>query len=303
MKVGLLTSWDTQCGIAEYARHLSAALARGGADVTILGSRNYDEREVGIESIGLPVYPCFDVALWNRHGYSAFDAEKILTLDLDVIHCQFENVLYNRVRLQELLDQFEGVSAITYHDNCVPPDMPGPWDLEFCHRAGIGPKGHVIPFGIENVAPLVRTFGLGRTREDVIRPICEAQGWRFESAATSEAALGGQRWLTQQELHEWLREADAIVLWYGDEPMAGSSQAARTALATRRPVIVNDVTWFRDLPTQTGVFRKVADSPAALEHALMDVLGSPYITECSWTRVAEFHLRDYERALQQCLAA
>lgn len=299
MTIGMLTSWRTQCGIAQYSAHLARALERAHHATLVLGSRNYDERALPKEEVPEPIgeLACFDVELWNRYGNRALDVETILALNLDVLHVQYEAVLYNRERLQELLDGFHGVKAITYHDNCIPPDMPGPWDLEFRHRHDTGPKGHVIPFGIEDHLPLVRTFGLGRTQEEIILPICERHGWRFESVATSEAAFGGQPWLSQIELHRWLREADAIVLWYPDAPMAGSSQAARTALATRRPVFVNDVTWFADLPDGVKGLHKLPDSPTALEYEMVQVLESAYISDCSWDMVAELHLRDYRRAL------
>jgi hypothetical protein len=297
VKIGLLTSWRTQCGIAQYSAHLARALERNGHATLVLGSRNYDERalpkEEWAESIG--ELAVFDVELWNRYGKNSLDVDQILALNLDVIHVQYQSVLFHRQRLQQLLDGFQGVSAITYHDNCLPPDMPGPWDVEFRHREDIGPRGHVIPFGVENTPPLIRTFGLGRTREDIIRPICERHGWRFESAATSETAFGGQYWMTQRELHDWLREADAIVLWYDEVPSAGSSQAARTAIATRRPVFLSDTTWFREIPCGYGV-HKLSDA-TALERSMAQSLSPPFIARCSWDRVAELHLHEYRQAL------
>jgi len=291
MKIGLLTTFDTQCGIATYSRHLAHALARAGADVTVLASRNYDERQVVEDPTDLQVLPCFDVEMWNRYGHRELDAEAILGLGLDVIHCQYEVVLYHRQRLQRLLNGHGGVSAITYHDSCIPPDMPGPWDLQFRHRADTGTGGDVIPFGVEDVPPLVRTFGLGRSREDVICAICDRHGWKFE------ASFGDRRWLTQSELHEWLREADAIVLWYDDVDSAGSSQAARTAIATRRPVFLSDTTWFREIPSGYGV-HKLSDI-AALERSMVQSLSPPFVEECSWDRVAELHLERYAAVLTQ----
>lgn len=291
MNVGMLTSWRTQCGIAQYSMHLARALERAGTGTLILGSRNYGDRALPKEDVAEPIgeLACFDVELWNQYGRHELDVERILDLPLDVLHVQYEVVLYSRLRLQQLLDVFTGVTAITYHDSCIPPDMPGPWDLEFRHRDDTGPRGQVIPFGVEYVPPLIRTFGLGRSQDEIIRPICEKHDWQFEST------FGENAWLTQTALHDWLREADAIVLWYPETPMAGSSQAARTALATRRPVIVNDTSWFRDLPIGSGV-RKVADTPEALESALINVFASPYIEECSWDHVASLHLAAYSEA-------
>jgi hypothetical protein len=297
VKVGMLTTWNTQCGIAEYSRALAEAFqARDDVELVVLGSRNYDERAVAEHEEF--VVPCFDVEAWNRYGHHELDVERILDLGLDVLHVQYQMALYHLPRLQELFERYNGVKVITWHDSWIPPDVER-WrfDAAFTHRPGVGPTGQVIPFGIRDVPAVVRTFGLGRTREDVIAPICERNGWTFESAATSEAAFGGQRWTPWRTLHEWLRGADAIVLWYADDELAGSSQAARTAIATRRPVIVNDVTWFADLPLRSGLLRKVADDPAALEATLLELLQpDPMVRDAGWETIAQIHVDAYRRA-------
>ena len=209
-----------------------------------------------------------------------------------MLQVNYQSMLLQQEPLGQLARDFKGVTAVTFHDSCNRSDFPADaFDIRFTHREGVGPANHVIPFGIENHPPLVRTFGLGRTREDVIRLICDAHGWTFESAATSEAALGGQTWMTQGELHAWLREADAIVLWYDDVEMAGSSQAARTAIATRRPVFLSDTTWFREIPCGYGVHK--LSNAAALERSMLQSLSPPFVAECSWDRVAELHLSAY----------
>jgi hypothetical protein len=294
----MLTSWNTQCGIAEYSRALVEALrAREDVELVVLGSRNYDERSVGRHEDY--VVACFDVEQWNRYGAHELDVERILDLGLDVLHVQYQLGLYDIPRLVELLERFGGATVITWHDNWVPPELLSrAFEASITHRLGVGPADVVIPFGVRRLPAVVRTFGLGRSRAEVIAPICERNGWTFESAATSETPFGGQHWRPWRELHEWLRGADAIVLWYADDAMMGSSQAAHTAIATRRPVVVTDTTWFADLPHRPGILHKIADDPAALEATLRDLLSTDeLIDDAAWELVAERHVDCYRQAL------
>jgi len=241
----------------------------------------------------------FDVLLWNRYGKHGFDVERILDLGLDVIHVQYENVVYHLDRLHQLMHEFDGPMVVTWHDNCNPPQLRW-YDFQhaFTHRAGVGPGNpEVIPFPIRRLAPVVRTFGLGRTREDILSEMCERNGWIFESFATSEQRLGGQSWKPWRDLHDWLRGADAIALFYDDNGMAGSSQAARTAIATRRPVVVNDVTWFAGLPEAVQGFWKAKDAED-MEQILRGVLWTPGVWEkASVHSIVERHVSVYESVL------
>lgn len=83
-----------------------------------------------------------------------------------------------------------------------------------------------------------------------------------------------------------------IVLWYDPQPMAGSSQAARTAMAARRPVVTNDTEWFGEMPEQTDGYRKV-HSLGELERTMEAILARPYVEEHSWDRVAKLLLARY----------
>jgi hypothetical protein len=251
--------------------------------------------------------------LWRDDGIYGLDSDKILAEDaLDVVHVQYQSMLFNQTSLSVLgrmlhsprmTERTPTPYAITYHDNCQRPDFPyGAFDLHFTHRWNVGPPmAEVVPFGIEERPPIVRTFGLGRSRSDLIAPICEANGWVFESAATHEPIQGGgQTWRTHDALISWLRGADAIVLWYDDVGPAGSSQAARTAMAARRPVITNDTTWFSDLPNRahggSGPLYAQVGTPEALERYLTDLFERSYVEQNSWDHVAALLLERYERA-------
>jgi len=300
VKLGLLTTWNTQCGVAEHSRALVEAFARRPEiELVVLGSRNYAARSVAPHEDY--VIPSFDVPSWNSEGHEELDVEAILALDLDVLHVEYEAILYNVARLNELLRRFRGPKFVTWHDANVPEDLEWQlFDQVFTHRAGVGPgEAIVIPLAIREMPGVVRTFGLGRTREDIVRPICEHNGWVFESLSSSETPLGGQPWMPWRELHDWLRGADAIVLWYDDNPAAGSSLAARTAVATRRPVIVNDTSWFRELPQQSGSFYKLKDDPAELEATLREVMRTDtMIGRWSTDAIVDQQIGHYQAALQ-----
>lgn len=288
-----MTTWNTKCGIAEYSRYLYNALSKRDDIFTIvLGSQNYDDYDlVPHEEY---VYPCFEVQPWNQHGYHGLLVDQILDLDLDVLHVEYEVMLYNQPLLTELLHRFEGPKVITFHDNCIPYDFDfNLFDLRLAHRDTIGVNlDKVYPFGIENIKPVVKTFGLGRSRWDVIQDVCQVHNWTFEKS------FGTDGWKTQEELHAWLRDSDVIVLYYDEVPSAGSSQAARTAIATRRPVVVNNTTWFKDVPTYAQNIHKVEDS-RELESVLIKLLSNPYIYDCSWDIIAEGHVKDYQRLLSE----
>lgn len=284
LKLGLLTSWNTQCGIAEYSRYLTGAFQRrDDVEVIVFGSKNYGARKVAEDESY--VVPTFGVLPWNNEGDHSLDVEKILAAKLDVLHVQYECVLYNQPRLKELLEKFQGVKVITFHDNCIPPDLDfSLFNLGITHRdtVGVGPRC-VFPFGIEDRTPVVKTFGLGRSRLDIIGDICTRNGWQFEHS------FGEHNWKTTEELTTWLRDSDAIVLYYDEVPSAGSSQAARTAIGTRRPVIVNDTTWFQGVEGAHAV----VNSPEHLEQTLKDLLYNPVIKEASWDRIAATTLNLY----------
>lgn len=299
MRVGILTSWRVPCGVYQYSARLADALAaQPDTEVVILAGRADEHRSVPEESTHEVYDGAAAIGLWRDDKEYYLSIDGILGMDLDVIHVQYQSMLFDQWSLAELALRFKGIMAITFHDNCQRPDFPyDSFNLHFSHRWNIGPPSiQVMPFGIENRPPVVRTFGLGRTRSDYIRPICERNGWVFETIASHEPIHGGgQAWLPHNELIDWLRGADAIVLWYDDNGMAGSSQAVRTAIASRRPVITNDTTWFEDLPKKIRYYQKVSDFDG-LERALQEMFHRPYVEGSSWDLVAKKFVTEYKRA-------
>ena len=302
LRVGVLTSWQVPCGVYQYSSRYAEALARR-EDVhpVVLAARADAHRSTPPEWDG-ELCSVAKIGCWRDDQVYDLRTDVIARLGLDAIHVQYEQMLFNSEQLAGLCAGFDGPKAITYHDNCIPPSLQWQsFDLHYAHRWNIGPSDQVqvVPFGIEDRPPIVRTFGLGRTRWDYIAPICERHGWAFESAASHEPIQGGgQRWMSHDDLISWLRGADLLVLWYDENGMAGSSQAARTAMAARRPLITNDTTWFEELPTRTSHYQKVS-TLQQLETEMCALLADPYVSENSWDRVVDQFVEGYQRCLEQ----
>jgi hypothetical protein len=293
MKVGLLSSWNTICGISEYSRSLVAAMRRrDDVDVQVFGSRNYGERDV--RPYDEDETPVMDIQAWHPDKRSTLDVETILAADLDVLHIQYSSLFYNRRRLVDLMRRFPGVLALTYHDKVMGRGFP--WqlaDLRFAHRedVGLGPR-KLIPQGIDVRPAVVKTFGLGGKSRDVdlIADICARNGWQLHTT------FGRQSWMETEELRQWLRDSDAIVLWYPKVKTSGGSASAPLAIGTRRLVFVNDTLSFDDLPERTTNLRKVS-SAEELELAMRAELVNEYAEARSWDRVASFIVESYREAL------
>lgn len=292
LRIGLLTTWNTRCGIAEYSRQLAEALRRhDDVELVVLGSRNHGDRAVApYEEWATPV---FDVQVWHPELRFELDVDAVLERELDVLHIQYAGVFYSWRRLADLLRRFPGVLAITYHDKGGLLGFPhGRFDLRYTHRSevGAGPR-RVIPQGLDLRPPVVKTFGLGRSRDDLIGAMCERNGWDFQHS------FGEKRWLDGEELRGWVRDCDAVVLWYDENRRAGASAGAPLAISTRRPVYVNDTAWFRDLPDDVPNLRKLR-TIEQLEVALREQFANPFAEESAWGRIAGSLLDDYREALR-----
>jgi hypothetical protein len=293
LRIGLLTTWNTRCGIAEYSRYIAKELRRHEDEVelVVFGSHNYGDHKVREDEDF--VVPVFDVPIWSNGSWQ-FDPQPILDADLDVLHVQYQMLFYNMAVLTDLLQRFPGVKAITYHDNDFFPEFPYElFDLRYTHREGVGlGESTVIPHGVEDRPPVVKTFGMGRSRDDLIKLVCDRNGWEFEK----HYGRKDREWMEADELYAWLRDSDAIVLWYDEAKGAGSSGAVRIAVSTRRFVVCNSTTWFRDMPRSGPNWKKV-DTPAELEAVLREQLGNEFVDRDSWRRITDRHLADYREAL------
>jgi glycosyltransferase involved in cell wall biosynthesis len=96
-------------------------------------------------------------------------------------------------------------------------------------------------------------------------------------------------------------EADILVFWYEDVPVASASGAIRVGLATGVPVLASPTNWFSDLADVTYQPESLIDGARRLlgDEPLRERLSAAARTYCdhnSWPRIAERH-----RALWQAL--
>src|SRR5437763_10777948 len=229
INLGLLTTWNTRCGIAEYSRYIVEQLQkRDDVHVTVFGSINHGEYKLRDEEDF--VVPTFDMALW-ANGSDRFLIDNILECDIDVLHIQYQMLFYNPPLFEELIRRFPGRTVITYHDNDFPPNFPYEQiDFRYTHRLGVGMgKCHEIAHGLENRRPVVKTFGRGRSRADIIGAICERNGWDFQAffGGTSKACL------ETPDLYRWLRDSDAVPLWYDEAARTATNGSAPIAISAR----------------------------------------------------------------------
>ncbi len=300
MRVGILTSWNVRCGVAQYSARYADALAQIGHTPVILalraGAPQFDlPEETGHLVVDVGYCGHYNPPSWQP-VLDASGLRDIARRNLDAIHVQYQCMIVRQEQLAALRTATAKPLAITFHDNALLPSFPAQaFDLRYAHREGVGIGATIIPFPIEDRPPIVRSFGLGRSQSEIIAPICERNGWIFEDIGPS------QEWLSHEDLIAWLRGSDAIVAWYPPEPRAGASLAARTAIAARRPLITNDTEWFAEMPLSVGgncegdIYRKVSN-PAELESHLRGLFWRRYVDERSWPAVATRFVDDYETA-------
>jgi len=124
LRVGLITTWNTQCGIAEYSRFLAAALVQKGVTLVILG--NYPVRPVPWSSDGEKVYRFFYTGWHDKRGVDARTLfQSVEREQLEILHLQYETFLYPPPFLSVLRRAAQRLPVVvTFHGPDVPADFP-----------------------------------------------------------------------------------------------------------------------------------------------------------------------------------
>lgn len=294
----MLTTWASTCGIAEYSANLVKEFSTiDDMSVIVFGNRYADKGLARIEPNGNPFYyfpGSFGVTWW--HEAPGLDVESIFNavrdLEIDILHVQYQGSLYMQPHFNELIKRAAELVPVTctLHDSSLQLGTNlGYFNRLITHKSGITKLPHKeIGFPIPVHTPAVFSFGMGRNDYDLIEKVCKELGIKFDK---HDGRVDG--WLESEALNTRMRLADVIVLWYNEVGIVGGSSAARAALSSFRPVIVNNVGWFDDL----GFPYIHTYSEEDLKATIREVLHIDYMFNLSYENCANKYIEMWEELL------
>lgn len=304
-RVCLMTSWEVQCGIANYSTMLAEQLVKNGNQVGILGCNPYGTPTA--KELNIPVERAFDVTM--QTGRRFFDFEKAYKFleNYDILHVQYESALYMREDLIPFIREANRLgkrTVVTYHSSCIWPEFP----FNYIH-ANCTPskalseiyKGNMLylPHGIPEVSMKsmptgklkVRSFGLHRNNDDMVKAALKQTGLDV----SYEPVYGSDKWLSNKELMEQLQDSHAIVLYYPPVDALVSSSAAGFAMGAERPLVVSDTNWFAefDLGLEKVPWDNIPKLAEALKKALTEDFDPSTVRNMrkfkGWNTIAKAH--------------
>lgn len=277
----MLTTWNCTCGIAEYSRHLVDEFIKQGHEVIVFGNNDKNPSFYEGALHTKPFYVnTFGVSFWGEDPKFHFknikegvDIFEKANGKIDVLIVQYHAMLYNKEDFYKFLLLFHCKKVIVRHDSSVAYNLPV-FDAEINHWGG---PGTVIPFPTIETRPRVFSFGMGRNDYNLIETACKQIGFDFDWHDSKKHG-----WIKEEALFNRMSIADVIVLWYNEVTIKGGSSALRTAISSCRPVIVNDIGWFKDAPE----FVHKVSTRQELYDKLIEVTHYDFIKTNSYNRCA-----------------
>lgn len=283
----MLTTWNSNCGIAEYSAHIVKEFLTMKEKNNVLLLTN--KPNSSLESHPrLGVVPVFGVHWWGEDPKFQFGKALSEMNDfeykngaIDVLFIQYQSSLYEAKGFNQFISGVKCPIILVQHDSTVNKEHDfSKIKRRIVHNEEISVDDYITFPTIERTAS-VFSFGMGRNDYDFIEKACTEIGVNFWSHDSRKAG-----WWPEEKLFEAMRFCDAVVLWYNDVPLKGQSAALRTAISSHRPVIVNNIGWFENAP---NFVIKVSDK-IGLQLALIQALHLGYIKTASFSKCAERYL-------------
>lgn len=301
MKTVMMSTYNQICGIADYTQSLIKHFSPENEIKIIAPYLNTDTHH-SLKAVGEEdprIERLFNATIWD--GIIGVNVKRIEELAdwSDIFHIQFQDALYHHEWFFLLIERLKSRTnlVITMHDTCLGKVWPllKDFKLKLTMKPEVQTQvAGTVLFGMPtyNTPIKIKGFGLGRSKHDNIKRICESLGYTYEYQ------LAENKWLPINELIDWLRDSDGIVLYYDEVGSAGSSAAARTALSTKRPVFVDRVTWFNDLPENVvHKFDPTDESLLEILKKYYETTSNNYIKENSFDNIAKLHESLYQSLL------
>lgn len=295
MNIAMLTTWNSNCGIAEYSAHIVKEFLTMQEKNNVLLLTNKEQTPL-YSHARLSVVPVFGVHWWGEdskfyqnNAWGAMNEFEHKFGKIDVLFIQYQSSLYEPEGFNLFLKGLKCPVIMLQHDSSVNSKH----DFSKISRTVVhNDELHhdfYIPFPTIERRARVFSFGMGRNDYKFLEAVCKMMDIEFEG---HDSRVNG--WLSEEALFGKMKQADAVVLWYNEVPIKGQSAALRTAISSHRPVIVNDIAWFNDAPMSVHKIPYLAktdqDRATLLGIKLTTVLNLGYIRVNSFKKCAERYL-------------
>ena len=264
MRIGLISSYNERCGVAEYTKSLVEGLLEQGHEVKV--AANYRSNRATEED---PEYVkrFFNIHFLNNSQEYDFHGLKNFLKDCEIIHVQFETNLYTKEMIEKLLEWQVLRSDVRSKVNIVSTmHSSGVWAgfyvEHFARRIAHTPmwcSTDVIPMPVrvytgqdnshDTMLNMITSFGLGRNNDDMVKEAISGLDFSYKPK------FGTGEWLSRGDLISHLHDNYIITLIYPPVPgVTVSSSAACLALSVDRPLVVTNTEWFQGIINLPGVY-------------------------------------------------
>lgn len=250
MNICMLTTWNSKCGIAEYSKNLVKEYLKQGHNVLVLGNNAWHDIPVN----NFWVEKVFGVSWWGEdprfdytQAWEAMNEFEKHCGPIDVLHVQYQSSLYEPEGFNRFVAGTKCKRVITLHDSSINSNHRFEmFDGTITHNVLPFSIGKTVVFDMPTLDIPVRVFSFGmggRNDYKLLQKMCDEHKWKFNYHDAREHG-----WITEQTLVDKIQDADVVALWYNEVPIVGQSSAIRMAISAHRPVVVNDVGWFKTAP-------------------------------------------------------